>query len=130
MRKLFREGAAEYKAKADAVSQAEIYRTYYAISTCTGEDINSPTVVGAQAANELLNIKGIKASFVLTDYAGKIFISARSIDDVNVQVIMEKLGGGGHMNVAGCQMEGTSLIEAIGAVKRTLDTMIEDGELD
>ena len=130
VRKLFREGAAEYKAKADAVSQAEIYRTYYAISTCTGEDINSPTVVGAQAANELLNIKGIKASFVLTDYAGKIFISARSIDDVNVQVIMEKLGGGGHMNVAGCQMEGTSLIEAIGAVKRTIDTMIEDGELD
>ena len=130
VRKLFREGAAEYKAKADAVSQAEIYRTYYAISTCTGEDINSPTVVGAQAANELLNIKGIKASFVLTDYAGKIFISARSIDDVNVQVIMEKLGGGGHMNVAGCQMEGTSLIETIGAVKRTLDTMIEDGELD
>ena len=86
--------------------------------------------MGAQAANELLNIKGIKASFVLTDYAGKIFISARSIDDVNVQVIMEKLGGGGHMNVAGCQMEGTSLIEAIGAVKRTIDTMIEDGELD
>ena len=130
VRKLFREGAAEYKAKADAVSQAEIYRTYYAISTCTGEDINSPTVVGAQAANELLNIKGIKASFVLTDYAGKIFISARSIDDVNVQVIMEKLGGGGHMNVAGCQMEGTSIIEAIGAVKRTIDNMIEDGELD
>ena len=49
---------------------------------------------------------------------------------MNVQVIMEKLGGGGHMNVAGCQMEGTSLIEAIGAVKRTIDTMIEDGELD
>ena len=86
--------------------------------------------MGAQAANELLNIKGIRASFILTDYQGKIFVSARSIDDVNVQVIMERLGGGGHMNVAGCQMEGTSIYEAIGAVKRTIDSMIESGELD
>lgn len=130
VRKLFREGATEYKAKADAVSQAEIYRSYYAISTCTSEELASPTIVGAQAANELLNIKGIRASFILTDYQGKIFVSARSIDDVNVQVIMERLGGGGHMNVAGCQMEGTSIYEAIGAVKRTIDSMIESGELD
>lgn len=130
VRKLFREGAAEYKAKADAVSQAEIYRTFYAISICTSEEVASPTVVGAQAANELLNIKGIRASFILTDYQGKIFVSARSIDDVNVQVIMERLGGGGHMNIAGCQMEGTSIYEAIGAVKRTIDSMIESGELD
>ncbi|MDO4513839.1 MAG: DHH family phosphoesterase [Lachnospiraceae bacterium] len=130
VRKLFREGATEYKAKADAVSQAEIYRSYYAISTCTSEELVSPTIVGAQAANELLNIKGIRASFILTDYQGKIFVSARSIDDVNVQVIMERLGGGGHMNVAGCQMEGTSIYEAIGAVKRTIDSMIESGELD
>ena len=56
----------EYKAKADAVSQAEIYRTYYAISTCSGDGVESPTVIGAQAANELLNIKGIKASFVFS----------------------------------------------------------------
>lgn len=52
----------------------------------------SPTVLGAQAANELLNIKGIKASFVMTQYQGKIYFSARSIDEVNVQVIMERLG--------------------------------------
>ena len=57
VRKLFREDAVEYKAKADAVSQAEIYRGIFAISTCSSEDIQSPTIVGAQAANELLNIK-------------------------------------------------------------------------
>jgi len=130
VRKLFREDANEYKAKADAVSQAEIYRDFYAISTCTSEDIASPTVVGAQAANEILNIKGIKASFVLTDYQGKIYVSARSIDEVNVQVIMEKLGGGGHMNIAGSQLEGVSIFEGIGAVKRTIDSMIESGELN
>ncbi|MBR1440157.1 MAG: DHH family phosphoesterase, partial [Lachnospiraceae bacterium] len=80
VRKLFREDAGEYKARADAVSQAEIYRKSYAISVCTGEDLTSPTVVGAQAANELLNIRGIKASFVLTDYQNMIYVSARSID--------------------------------------------------
>ena len=101
VRKLFREDALEYKTKADAVSQAEIYKNAYAISVCTHEDIHDPTVVGAQAANELLNIKGIKASFILTEYQGKIYISARSIDEVNVQIIMERLGGGGHMNAAG-----------------------------
>lgn len=129
VRKLFREGAAEYKAKADAVSQAEIYKQCFAISVCTNEDIQSPTIVGAQAANELLNIRGIKASFVLTDYQGKIYISARSIDEVNVQIIMERMGGGGHMSIAACQMEGTSLIEAIGVLKHVIDTMLENGEI-
>ncbi len=127
VRKLFREDALEYKTKADAVSQAEIYKNAYAISVCTHEDIHDPTVVGAQAANELLNIKGIKASFILTEYQGKIYISARSIDEVNVQIIMERLGGGGHMNAAGAQLESTSIAEAIGIVKQTLDTMIQEG---
>ena len=129
VRKLFREDAAEYKAKADAVSQAEIYRGTYAISVCTGHDVPNPTVIGAQAANELLNIKGVRASFVLTEYAGQIFVSARSIDEVNVQVIMERMGGGGHMNIAGCQMEEMTIPEAIGVLKHTLDQMIEEGEL-
>ncbi len=129
VRKLFREDALEYKTKADAVSQAEIYRGNYAISICSSEGVLSPTVLGAQAANELLNIKGIKASFVMTEYQGKIFISARSIDEVNVQVIMERLGGGGHMNIAGAQMEDASLEEAVRIMKHTLDTMIEEGDL-
>ena len=129
VRKLFREDANEYKARADAVSQAEIYRGSYAISTCANLDVQSPTVLGAQAANELLNMKGVKASFVLTEYQNQIYVSARSIDEVNVQVIMERLGGGGHMNVAGCQMEDVTLTEAIAVIKETLDTMIEEGEI-
>ncbi len=129
VRKLFRENATEYKAKADAVSQAEIYRKSFAISTCTSEDIQSPTVVGAQAANELLNIRGVKASFVLTEYQNQIFISARSIDEVNVQIIMEKMGGGGHLGTAGCQLNGVSIAEGIGLLKGTLDKMLEEGDL-
>ena len=129
VRKLFREDAAEYKAKADAVSQAEIYRNAYAISICTSDDLANPTIIGAQAANELLNIKGIKASFVLTEYQNQIYVSARSIDEVNVQIIMEQLGGGGHINSAGCQMKNTSLAEGIGVMKQTLDRMIEEGAI-
>lgn len=129
VRKLFRENAAEYKAKADAVSQAEIYRNAYAISTCNSEGIVSPTVAGAQAANELLDIRGVKASFVLTEFMGKIFFSARSIDEVNVQVIMERMGGGGHLNMAGCQKENITVQEGIELLKRTLDKMIEEGEI-
>lgn len=130
VRKLFRENVDEYKAKADAVSQAEIYKNYYAISTCTGDGIESPTIIGAQAANELLNIKGIRASFILTAYQGVIYVSARSIDEVNVQVVMERLGGGGHLNVAGCQFTGSTIEEGIAALKQTIDTMIEEGDLE
>ena len=85
--------------------------------------------MGAQAANELLNIIGVGASIVLTEYNGKIYVSARSIDEVNVQVIMEKLGGGGHLNVAGAQLT-CSLEEAMKTVRDTLDKMFEEGELE
>lgn len=129
VRKLFRDDAMDYKARADVVSQAEIYHDAYAISTYADEDVENPTIIGAQAANELLNIRGIKASFVLTEYNNQINISARSIDEVNVQIIMEKMGGGGHMNMAACQLQ-TSMEEAIGALKSMLDSMMESGDLD
>ncbi|HKM03262.1 MAG TPA: DHH family phosphoesterase [Lachnospiraceae bacterium] len=129
VRKMFREDATEYKAKAEAVRQAEIYRNEFAISVCPSKGIVSPTVIGAQAANELLNIIGIKASFVLTDYQNEIFISARSIDEVNVQIIMERLGGGGHMNIAGAQMENSNMEEAIQILKDMLDIMIKEGDI-
>ena len=130
VRKLFRDDVNEYKAKADAVRRAEVYRDCYAMSICTaGSEVQSPTIVGAQAANELLNIKGIRASFVFTEFQEMVHVSARSIDEVNVQVIMEKLGGGGHMNVAACQLEGVSIEDAMNTLKALLDKMTEEGEL-
>lgn len=128
VRKLFRNDMATYKAKAEAVRQAEVYKEF-AISISPSDGLQSPTVVGAQAANELLNIIGVKASIVLTKYNNKIYISARSIDEINVQLIMERLGGGGHLNIAGAQLEGLTMEEAIIRVKRTLDQMIEEGDL-
>ena len=97
VRKMFRDDMESYRAKAEAMRMAEVYREQYAIAECPS-DIASPTVLAAQTANELLDINGIKASFVLTVYNGRIFLSARSIDEVNVQIIAEKLGGGGHIN--------------------------------
>lgn len=128
VRKMFRDDMASYRAKAEAVRMAEVYREQYAIAVCPG-NIESPTVLAAQAANELLDISGIKASFVLTVYEGKIFMSARSIDEVNVQIIAEKLGGGGHINSAGAQFDHTNMDEAISTLKETIDRMIEEGDI-
>ena len=128
VRKMFRDDMASYRAKAEAVRMAEVYRKEFAIAQCPS-DIDSPTVLGAQAANELLDISGIKASFVLTVYDGKIYLSARSIDEVNVQIIAEKLGGGGHINSAGAQFDHTNMDEAIKALKATIDQMIEEGDI-
>ncbi|MBQ1491489.1 MAG: DHH family phosphoesterase [Blautia sp.] len=128
VRKMLRDNIDSYKAKAEAVRTAEIYRDYFAISICPSEGLESPTVVGAQAANELLNIAGVKASFVMTSYHEEIFVSARAIDEVNVQVLMEQLGGGGHLNVAGAQMK-TSLEEARESLKAIIDQFMDEGGL-
>ena len=129
VRKLFREDASEYLAKAKTINDTNIYRNDYAISVCDAAGCQSPTIVAAQTANELLNINGIKASFVFTEYQGKVYLSARSIDELNVQVVTEKLGGGGHMNVAGAQFEGISVEEAIDKLKEILDSMIDNKEI-
>ncbi|HJD25138.1 MAG TPA: DHH family phosphoesterase [Candidatus Blautia intestinipullorum] len=105
VRKLLRDNLDAYKARAEAVRTAEIYRECFAIAKCPSEGLESPTVVGAQAANELLNIAGVKASFVLTAFNKEVYISARAIDEINVQVMMEKMGGGGHLNIAGAQVK-------------------------
>ena len=129
VRKLFRDDVVDYKARAEAVRHAEVYKGVFAISKFESEGIESPTIIGAQAANELLNINGIKASFVLTEYSSKVYISARSIDEINVQIIMEKLGGGGHMNIAGAQIPGASLEEVNKMLTDTLDEMMKEGEI-
>lgn len=130
VRKLLRDDMDAYKARAEAVRHAQVYRGAFAISICPAEHIESPTIAGAQAANELLNIIGIKASFVLTDYHDTIYVSSRSIDEINVQLIMERLGGGGHLNVAGAQLNECNMEEAKAMIQQTLDDMIEEGEIE
>lgn len=129
VRKMFREEMTDYKAKAEAVRQADVFQGAFAISVCPSEGIENPTILAAQAANELLEIKGIKASVVMSKYNNTIYLSARSIDEVNVQVMMEKLGGGGHRTVAGAQLPGATIEEAREKVKQAIKEMIEKGEV-
>lgn len=127
VRKIFRTQLDDYKAKSQVVRGAEIYKGF-AFAVCSGDGIESPTILGAQAANELLNISGVRASIVLTSYKGQTYVSARAIDEVNVQIIMEKIGGGGHATVAGAQLTCTPE-EARDMLKHTIDGMIQEGEL-
>ena len=129
VRKLLRDDMVSYRAKAAVISSAEVYRKVYAIARGEHLGIESPTIIGAQAANELLNIEEIRASFVLTEYNGKIYVSARSIDEVNVQIIMERLGGGGHITTAGAQFNHTNMDRAVAELKRTIDIMTEEGDI-
>ena len=129
VRRMFRDDINDYKAKAAAVQNTEIYKDCYAISVCTAKNVSSPTVVGAQAANELLNIKNVKASFVCTPYNDLIYISARSLDKINVQVLMEEFGGGGHMNLAGAQVKDASLGEVTQMIKNAISRRIEEGDM-
>ena len=128
-RKMFRDDMEGYRAKAAIISNAEVYQKKFAIATGIDLQVESPTIIGAQAANELLDISEIKASFVLTEYNGKIYVSARSIDEVYVQVFMEKLGGGGHMNASGAQFNHTDMDEAVACLKQVLDNMIKEGDI-
>lgn len=129
VRKMLRNDMDAYKARAEAVRHAEVFHNMFAISVCPADNIESPTVACAQAANELLNIIGIRASFVLTEYHDRIYISARSIDEINVQLVMERLGGGGHMNSAGAQLTGCTLEDAKRTIENTLDEMIREGDI-
>lgn len=124
VRKMFRNDFGDYKAKAAIVGGAEIIDDKIAVATWRSEDQSASTIT-AQAADELMDIHGMLASFVLTDIGGgQVNISARSLGDLNVQVIMEELGGGGHHSGAGAQLKDTTLEEAkerlIGIVKKRL----------
>ena len=129
VRKMFRNSMDSYKLRAEVIRQAEVYLEEFALSVLPSAGVDSPNVLAAQAANELLDIEGIRASFVMTEIGKQIFISARSIDDVNVQIIMEKLGGGGHLNVAGAQLKDTTIEEAVWQLKQILDTMKTEGDI-
>lgn len=129
VRKLFREKLDDYRAKSEAIHNAEIYRENFALSYCDATGLDNPTVVGAQAANDLLDVIGVKASVVATTFREKVYLSARAIDEVNVQVMMEKLGGGGHRTIAGAQLSGLTQEEAMEQVKQVIDEMLLKGAI-
>ena len=111
VKKWFQSDLESYGVITDIVKNAEILNDSIGISVYNEKDKNA-NLICAKAADELLTISNITASFVLGDLGDKICISGRSIGDINVQVILEKLGGGGHITLAGAQLEGMTLEEA------------------
>ncbi len=130
VRKAFREDLDEFRIRAEAVQNTRLYLDSFAITESKVKGVEGSTVMAAKIANSLLDIRGVKAAFVLTEYKGKIHISARSIDEVNVQVMMERLGGGGHINMAGAQLADCTAKEAGEKIRQMLDQMLENGEIN
>lgn len=125
VRRLFKSDIASYIKKAEIIGRAKLYRENIAISLTSGDGDSLPVIV-AQAADELLNIVGVEASFVVAEHKGKVFISGRSLDSINVQVVLEKLGGGGHITIAGAQLEGIGTEEAENMLKDAINSVVFD----
>ncbi|MDI3481055.1 MAG: cyclic-di-AMP phosphodiesterase [Tepidanaerobacteraceae bacterium] len=125
--KLFQEDMETVNARAEVVKRAKVHFGHIAISYYL-EKPKNPSLSAAQAANSLLEIKGINASFVLVPTDEGISISARSLGDVNVQRVLEKLGGGGHMTVAGAQLKNTGIKEALEKLQAAILEYMKEGE--
>ena len=130
VRKLLRNDFQEYKSVTDAVTHAEMFREGFMISEYHCENsATSPTVGASKTANQLMNIKGVKAAFVLANYNGAVCISARSLDEVNVQLVMERMGGGGHLSIAGAQIKDANIEDVKERLKAVVEEMINNKEI-
>ena len=125
IKKMFSNNLESYITKAEIIKSAKV-EDNIAIAICP--DTVKDTVTAAQAADELLNITGIKASFVFVIIDDSICISGRSLGDINVQVILEALNGGGHMTMAGARLKGVSLEDALTMLKKSIKENLREGE--
>lgn len=128
VRQLFQDDLETFVAIAEVVKNAQAIGHNIALSICA-KDTPNISLVAAQAADELLNIRGITASFVLgMRQENEVIISGRSLGDINVQMILEKLGGGGHLTVAGAQLRDKTVEEAIGILEEAINEYFEEGD--
>ena len=123
---MFQTDVDTYKLKAELIKKSEIYEKIYAISLCDMDSIGNLKIASSQAADEMLNIEDVQAAFCLYVIKDSVNISARSYGSVNVQLIMEKLGGGGHQTMAGCQIKDTNIKEGYIKLTNAIDAYIEE----
>ena len=127
VKKWFQSDLETYKKITNIIDKTEIIRDTIGISTYESEDKDAG-VVCAKAADELLTIGNITTSFVLGNVGDMISISGRSIGEINVQLILEKMGGGGHSTVAGVQIQGKTIEEAKQELIKKIDEYFEETE--
>ena len=125
---LFSGSIDDYAEKSQIVSSAAVYRECAIASS--DEQSENVRVICAQAADEMLTLQGINASFVLFETEGIINISARSLGKLNVQLVMEKLGGGGHLTMAGAQLAGSSMEHALSSLYEAIDAVFDQSDDD
>lgn len=126
-RKLFNESIDDYRIASDFGARTQIYRDKIAITWLPGdhEASGDDRVAASKAADKLLTVRGIEASFALVSIGGSVVISARSADKINVQLILEKLGGGGHYDMAGAQLKDTPLYTACEMLRGAIDEYLD-----
>ena len=120
-RELLKADASEYKKLAAVQAGVTVFRNVYAITVYEDEDNEGNRIIAAKAADSLLGIDGVKATFVLTSIGGDVHISARSDGSINVALILEAVGGGGHFNMAGARLEKSSMENAVLALKDSIE---------
>ncbi len=125
VRLLFQNDMASYQAKASAVKDAKMIYKDIAFSVCPS-DVENSVLTTAMAADDLLNIVGVKASFVCCFLEEVVYISARSFGEINVQMIMEKLGGGGHMTISGAQLSHCTIEQAEQKLKEAIESYLKE----
>ncbi len=124
---MFQDDMQTYRNRADVVESAMLMERGIAVSVC-GTDMENSPLIAAQAADELISIKGIRASFVLAQTGSTVLISGRSLGEINVQVILERLGGGGHLTVAGAQLTGAGTDDAMTRLKDSIDIYLKEAD--
>ncbi len=125
VRLLFQNDMAAYQAKASAVKDAKMIYENIAFTVCPS-DVENSILTAAMAADDLLNITGVKASFVCCLLEDTVYISARSLGEINVQLIMEKLGGGGHMTISGAQLYHCTIEQAEQKLKQAIEVYLKE----
>ncbi len=127
VKNLYQDDKETFMQRARVVNAAEIFDHGVALSVCPS-DIENKKLISAQAADALVALKGIEASFVLSEENDTIYVSGRSLGRINVQLVLEKIGGGGHLTIAGAQLKNVSITEAIGMIKQSLETYFAENK--
>ena len=124
--KLFRTNIQTFMRESVFENNIQIYRDCIAISVYDGEADGKDRIVAAKAADRLLSVEGVTTSFVLCMIDEEVALSARSDGSINVQLVLEKLGGGGHFDAAGAQMKNVTLPHAVEKLKAAIDEYLSD----
>jgi len=127
VKQLFQNDLVTYSNISNVVKEAEMIGNEIGVSVCP-PGIKNAQLIAAKAADELLNLSGIAAAFVLCNVGSEVWISGRSLGDINVQVILEKLGGGGHLTVAGAQLPGITLDDAKEKLKYAIMKYVDESQ--